>query len=140
MQVVGRVFFAPLDSRFSAHAITIGVFGLEALAMIVLLISPTLLGAGIFIIGFGMAVGVKTLTRPSILIEQYGTAYYGRISSIMAIALTFTGTSAPVIAGWLYDQTGNYSAVLWMIVILAGASVGVVALSKPDQLLAAPNP
>ncbi|MBI1280326.1 MAG: MFS transporter [Anaerolineaceae bacterium] len=132
MQVIGRIVFAPLDQRFSTRIIAIGVFGLQALALSFLLVGHTSLLIGGFIFVFGAAQGAVTLARPSILAELYGISHYGRISSIMALFLTLTGTSAPLIASLLYDQADNYQPVLWLVVILAIAATGVIFVARRE--------
>ncbi|MBZ0309082.1 MAG: MFS transporter, partial [Anaerolineae bacterium] len=133
MQVIGRVIFAPLDYRLSSRSIVIGIFALQALAIGVLLSGQTHLQIGLFILVFGAAQGAVTLARPSILAELYGTSHYGRISSVMAIFLTLTTTSAPLGASLLYDHFGSYQLVLWMVLILALAATTVVFLAKRDM-------
>ncbi|MFN8373648.1 MAG: MFS transporter [Anaerolineae bacterium] len=132
MQVIGRIIFAPLDHRFSTRVIVIGVFGLQALALSLLLIGQSTLLIGGFILVFGAAQGAVTLARPSLLAELYGISHYGRISSIMALFLTLTSTSAPLIASLLYDRADNYQPVLWMVVMLAAAATGVVFLARRE--------
>lgn len=129
MQVVGRVIFAPLDQRFSSRVIVFGVFSLHIVAMSLLLFGQTALWLGLFIVVFGAAQGAVTLSRPSMLAEFYGVANYGRISSVMAVFLTITSTSAPLVASLLYEQAGDYQTVLWLVLILACMATGVIALA-----------
>jgi sugar phosphate permease len=133
MQVVGRVIFAPLDRRYSTRAIAVGIFGLHIVAMIFLLLGQTTLLIGVFIVVFGAAQGAVTLARPSILAEMYGVTHYGRISSIMVLFLTLTSTAAPLAASLLYDQTGSYQTVLWLVTLLAVAATFVVSLPTRDS-------
>lgn len=130
MQVAGRVLFAPLETRLSARALLGGILGLQAFAMALLLVSTGSVWVGVFIVIFGMSQGANTLARPYILAELYGTAHYGRISSVMIIFLTIASTLAPVGAGWFYDRFGSYTPVLWIGVGLAIASTVVVAFLK----------
>lgn len=134
MQVVGRIFFAPLEARFSARLMVTGVFMMQAASMAVLLLGSSALVIGLFLILFGTSYGAKTLAKAAVIGELFGSAYYGRISSVMAVFITFAGTAAPVGAGLLYDYTGSYQAMLWGVVILASASAVVIALSRPDPL------
>ncbi len=64
--------------------------------------------------------------------DLYGAAYYGRISSVMSVFLSLTGTAAPVGAGLLYDHFGSYQLVVWLALIFALIAVGIVLLSKPE--------
>ena len=132
MQVVGRVIFAPLDSRFSGRVMVAAVFAMQGTATFVLLLGSSIWGIGIFIVVFGAGYGAQTLARASIIAELFGSSHYGRISSVMSIFLTVAGTAAPVGAGLIFDHFGSYQPVLWIVIILALIATGIVAFSKPE--------
>ena len=132
MQVVGRLFFAPLEMRTSSYIMVGVVFAMQFVSLIILGMS----GMGLwlivpFIIFFGMSFGATTLARPSILADTFGSAHYGRIASIMVIFLTIAGTLSPVGAGWLYDRFQNYVLVLLIAIGLAMLSLGITLSAKP---------
>jgi MFS family permease len=132
MQVAGRLVFAPLEQRFSSTIMVIGVFALQAFALTILLLGQSLPMIWLFIILFGASQRATTLARPSILAELYGTSHYGRISSVMAIFLTLTSTSAPLGASLIFDHFATYRPVLWIVLTLSLAATGIVFLAKSD--------
>ena len=129
-QVIGRVIFAPLDHRFSPRVMLIGVYALQAVALMVLLLGQTPPLIIVFILLFGASQGASTLARPSIVAELYGVAYFARISSVMSVFLTLATTSAPLGASVIYDHFGSYQPVLWLVSALALAAVVVFFLAK----------
>lgn len=133
MQVVGRVIFAPLESRVSGHMMVSGIFALEAAAIFVLLLGPSLAVIGIFIVVFGATYGATTLARVAILAELFGATHFGRISSVMAVFLTLAGTFAPFGAGLLYDYFGSYQPILWIIIVLGLAASAVAFIGLKDR-------
>ena len=112
MQVIGRMIFAPIEARFSVRTMVIGVFILLTLSLTILLFGSAPLWIVLFIILFGMAVGAHTLTRPLMVADAYGSGFYGRISSVMVIALTMARTFAPFAAGLIFDLFHSYRPVL----------------------------
>ncbi len=132
MQVAGRAIFAPLDNRWSTRMMVTGVFALQAIAILILLIGVSVWSIGLFILMFGAAYGARTLARPSLLAEVFGVSHYGRISSVMVIFLTLAATIAPVGAGWLYDVFSSYDPMLWVILGLAIAASGVILFATPN--------
>lgn len=131
MQVVGRLFFAPLEMRTSSYIMVGVVFAMQFVSLIILGMSGLGLWLVIpFILFFGMSFGANTLARPSILADMFGSAHYGRISSIMVIFLTIAGTISPVGAGWLYDRFQNYDLVLIIAIGLAVLSLGIILSAK----------
>lgn len=131
MKVGGRIFFAPLERRFSSRTMVVVVFAIQSLALFVLLGETSLMVIGIYTVLFGMADGAKTLARASIIAEIFGSSHYGRISSIMAVFLTLTSTSAPLAASLLYDHFDSYQPVLWMILILTVVATSIMTFSRP---------
>ncbi len=132
MQVIGRLFFAPLEMRTSSYIMVGVVFAMQFVSLVILGMS----GIGLwlivpFIIFFGMSFGANTLARPSILADTFGSAHYGRIASIMVIFLTIAGTLSPVGAGWLYDRFQNYDLVLVIAIGLVMLSLGIILSAKP---------
>lgn len=132
LQVFGRVIFAPLDSRLSSRAMTIGVFGLQALALGVLLVTTSGAAIVIFIVVFGAAYGAKTLARAVMLADLYGSSHYARISSVMALFFTVSSTAAPVGAGLLRDASGSYQMVLWGALVVSLVSVAVMFFVRAE--------
>ena len=125
MQAVGRMIFAPVERRFSSRTMTIGVFALLTASMTVLLLGSAPWLIVVFVALFGMAVGSHTLTRPLMVADSYGAAFYGRISSSMVIFLTLAGTMSPYAAGVIFDLTGSYNL---MLILAAGFSLISVVL------------
>ena len=132
MQVTGRVVFAPLDTQLSGRVMVAGIFAMQAAAMGLLLLGSSLIAVGLFILVFGTSYGARTLARPSILAELFGSTHFGRISSVMAIFLTAAATIAPVGAGLLYDRYGSYDFVLWPVLVLAVGAALVMVFVKPS--------
>ncbi len=131
-QVLGRLFFAPFTERFSLRLLTAGTFVLQALALLLLLTVRAAWGIWLFVLLFGAGIGAATLLRPAILVQRYGAAQFGRISSVMVVFLTLAGTIAPVGAGALYDHFGSYGPMLWL-------TTGIMLAAMLAMLLA-PGP
>ncbi len=134
MQVVGRILFAPLESRFNVRLITAGIFALQVLAFIVLLLPIGEPGILLFVVLFGASVGAMTLSGATLLAETYDTAFYGRISSLMSLFRVAFTTTAPVGVSLLYTLWGGYDRV-WMLAILfpvaAMLLIGLLPKEKP---------
>lgn len=131
MQVAGRVVFAPLETRFSSRAMVVGVFTIQALSMILLLVGSAGWIIGAFIVTFGASYGAMTLARAAVIAEQFGAMSYGRISSVMSLFLTVAGTAAPVGAALIYDHSGSYRPVTYLIIVLAVISTVLAYFAKP---------
>lgn len=134
MQVVGRVLFAPLESRLSNRALTVGIFALQVCAAALLIIGTSTAMIGLFIVLFGMSVGATTLARPTAIASTFGASHYGRISSVVALFLTVSSTIAPVGAGLIYDRSGSYVPVLWAVVFFSVCATGLIFAAESSAV------
>ena len=137
MQVLGRVIFAPLEKRLSIRMMVAGVFGLEAAAMMILLLGHQLWMVGLFVFVFGASYGASTLVRASVIAERFGSAAYGKISSVMTVFQTLATTAAPVGAALVHDQFNSYQPVLWIIISLSLIATIVMAFAPAERTLPA---
>ena len=125
-QVLGRVVMTVLGERLPRDAVTAGVFGLQAVALVVLIVWRDVPGLILFVVLFGAASGAATLARASLVADFYGPAYYGSIGGVVAMFAMGARTLAPVGAGALYVFAGGYGPVLWTLV--GGSSLAAVSM------------
>jgi MFS family permease len=126
MQLVGRILFAPIASRFGHRPMTAAVFivqaiGLGLLASVAIL--PSLLPV---IVLMGAANGMATLARASIVAEVFGRRHYGAISGAMGLGANGARAVGPVGASLLLVALGAYELVFWVMaasVFFAGLAV-----------------
>jgi len=135
-QVLGRVLVTFLGSRLPREAVTTGVFGLQAAALVVLLVWQSPLGLWAFVVAFGAASGAATLTRASLIAELYGIADYGSIGGVVAMFTVGARAVAPVGISALYLILGGYVPALWTMVAgsaLAAVFVFLAQRARPDK-------
>ena len=125
-QVLGRVVVTVLGERLPRDVVTAGVFGLQAAALIVLIVWQSAPGLILFVVLFGAASGAATLARASLVADFYGPVHYGSIGGVVAMFAMGARTLAPVGAGILYSFAGGYGTVLWTLA--AGSSLAAVLM------------
>ncbi len=116
MKLPGRLLFAPLDARFSRRTITTTLFGLQGLALLVLLFAPTVAGVLLFVALFGGATGATTLARPA--------------CGVLALALASAQALAPVSAGALRAALGGYEPVFGLLALISLCAAGAIFLAE----------
>ncbi|MDX6667293.1 MAG: hypothetical protein QOK04_673, partial [Solirubrobacteraceae bacterium] len=126
MQIPGRALMLPVERRIPRAALTTGIFALEALALVILLVAHTIAVVLIFVVCFGMVRGVVPLVGATLVAEFYGPASYGAIGGAMGFFTTIAQALAPGSVGLLYDRFQGYSEVIWILVAagLIGALFG----------------
>lgn len=129
----GRVVLTPLGDVIDRRYVTALIFGLQAVAVALLLASQSRAGVIAFVILFGAGFGAITPARAALVAEGYGPAHYGSINGVIAFCMTFARGIAPVGAGLLYGWFDGYGAVLWAVVALSAAAILAALLARPPE-------
>jgi MFS family permease len=128
-QVLARILATAFGQRLSQVALTGLVFGLQAVALVMLLNWQTRAGVLTAVLLLGMGRGVVTLMRAGLVAEFYGRRHYGVINGTLALLLTAARAIAPVGAGAAYVLADSYRPVFWGLATIsllgAGAMLGV---------------
>lgn len=133
MQVLGRVIYAPLQSRLSLGRIVAGLFVMQALSFLILQTGSSTVSIVLFVIVFGSSHGAMTLVRPAIVSDVFGVRAFGKINAVMAMVNTWSSTIAPVGVSLFYDRLGGYTPVIWILFGITLASIGTISLLRTDQ-------
>lgn len=119
IQVVGRVVFAPATRVVSLSALTVVTFVVRFLSLVAVWVLPGLVGLVAFALLFGLSNGAATLARAGLVAETFGPRNYGAINGSMTTAVALLQTVAPLAVGALRVATGDYSAALAFLIVLA---------------------
>jgi MFS family permease len=134
MQLVGRIMFGPIATRFGHRPMTAAVFLVQAVSLGLLATVRHLPSLIPMIVLMGAANGMGTLARASIVAEIFGRRNYGAISGAMAIGTNGARAAAPVGAALMLTALGAYEVVFW---ILAAATflggVAVLFAREPEH-------
>ena len=118
MALPGRLLLTPLGDRISRALTTAAIFVAQALACALLLLIPSIVGVVLFIILFGAGFGAVSPARAGLVVDYYGPTHFGRINSVVALAVSVARGLAPALAGFVYLRTGTYRSVFWILAAL----------------------
>jgi MFS family permease len=127
-QIPGRLVFTPLGNRFSRRLLTAVLFGMQVIALLILIATPTQQGVIIFAILFGSGAGASSPARAALLAERYGAGHYGTINGVQAMVLTLAKAVGPVGMGVLSMATGGYDLFWWTLTAIAAVAVTAMLL------------
>lgn len=119
VQVVGRSTFTRLSARVRAVELGTWILAAKAVGLTALLVIPGLPGLAVFVVVYGAANGIATLTRAMAIAELYGPTYYGSISSVVASVGAVAGALAPFAAAAAIEFVGDDDPVLWGFVAVS---------------------
>lgn len=130
-QVFGRLFFAPLEGRIAPRTLSLLIYLGQPLALLVLLLVPTVVGVVLFVVLFGAARGMETLVRSTLTAGLYGPARFASIYAAVTLFTTLTQAISPVGLGIVYDTVGSYVPGLWALFGLS--CIAAVAVYRGDR-------
>jgi MFS family permease len=135
MQLPGRLLFAPLERWLSRRATTVVVFGALNVGVAVLAVSTSVAAVWTFVVLYGMGRGMSTLLRATLVADLFGATNYGAIGGVLSACTTVATAAGPLVAGLLFDLSGNYDRLLFGLVGLAAVAVVFSALVERPRLV-----
>ena len=129
VQVLGRSAFTRLTARRAAGPLGTWVLASKAVGIAALVVSPTILGVAVFLVFYGAANGLQTLTRATVIADLYGVAHYGSISAVVSSVGAVAGSVAPFAMAGAIDLVGRDEPVLWALVVLSTAAAAANQLA-----------
>jgi MFS family permease len=96
-------------------------------ALLILLSSESVIGLGLFAILFSTLDAAFPVTWATSG-DFFGRKYFATIRGNMTFFYMWGSALGPVIAGYLYDQTQSYTAVLWGLVVTLSLSALLTGL------------
>jgi MFS family permease len=122
-QVAGRLAYVALGRRIATRTLGLAVLAGMPLALAIFALADRLASLLLFALLFGVANGLVTIVRGTLVPETFGRAHLGRISGAMSAITLLARAAAPLAAAWLLlAVTGYRELLLWV------AAVGVAAL------------
>jgi len=115
--------------------ITHGLLSAAVLGLLLFSYTGVIAALGVQSVCLGLAIGAGNVFWTMVLKRRLGDSAFDYNYSIWYFFVVATLLTAPVIAGFLYDATGTYTAALTFLLAaaLAGGIIGVfAALERPN--------
>lgn len=126
--IIGRILMGWLSDKFPKKYVMILIYLLVAGAIPLLYFAastPAIIYVFAFI--FGVGLGGDYMIIPLMAAELFGVKILGRIMGIVITADVLGEAFAPVLVGYIRDQTGSYTNGFTTLIILA--VIGTIAIS-----------
>jgi MFS family permease len=132
-----RVVVTIFERATDIATLTAWMFGLQMVAVVMLVIWPSGFAMVVAAILLGFGRGALTLLRPAILLEHYNVHEFGGVNGSLSAILTLATASAPVVTGlavgWLNTYTIVFSAYAVVSLLSAVVLVSLRTLPSPLQ-------
>ncbi|MFN0094389.1 MAG: MFS transporter [Dehalococcoidia bacterium] len=138
VQLLGTLTGGPLGDRLSKRWIVVACMAMHVSGLLLLAHAQNLGMILAFASLHGLAWGWRGPMMASMRADYFGRSSFGKILGVsngLIIAGTITG---PLLAGYMYDQTGNYRAGFDTLAVMAGlGSIFFVLSTRPKPPLRA---
>ncbi len=86
-----------------------------------------------FALVFGTAFGAMIPTNGVVISAYFGARNFGAISGFIQMGTAASGIIAPVLMGWIYDETGSYKLAIYVLIGVAAAGIPVTFFARPPR-------
>lgn len=131
VSMIGRFVSGAAIDRTGSKAIMIVCFIILFVSMLWLQIAASLWMLYLFASIYGLAHGSFFTAISPIVAETFGIRAHGALFGIIVFAGTTGGAVGPITAGYVFDQTGSYATVFWVITLLSIMGLALIAMIKP---------
>ena len=137
VSIAGRLLMGWLADRIQVKHVMLLIYLLIAGAVPLLLASDSRSTMYAFAIVFGLGLGGEYMIIPLMAGELFGLGVLGRVMGIVLTADGVAEATAPMLVGYLRDQSGSYTSGLLTLVATALAGALAIALLPARRAAAA---
>lgn len=129
--IFSRLLFGWLGDRFSKKYLLAVTFALEGVGVLILSGVQSTWHTIPFLIVFCLGYGGMQPVILAILGDYFGRKNYGAIFGFQQFFWSLPQMGLPVLAGWVFDVTGNYWLAFLLFVILLAVVTGLILTMRP---------
>ncbi len=138
MNAISRVLIGQVADKVGTRYSFLGVFGLQAVAMLLLFPSGGIIWALWAVSALiGWNYGSMFTLFPATCLQYFGATAQGSNYGLLFTAWGLAGFSGPFVGGWLKDTSGTYSAPFIVAAVLVALAVIILAVIKPPNRMEA---
>lgn len=124
-----------IDRLRSKHIITFTLM-LISFGLIFFTITSSFITAAVFMLLYGLAINIQSVTLSVIWPRYFGRKYLGSIRGAATIFMVLGSALGPIPFGLSFDLTGNYKVVFIMMTIVTLLSIVMaISIKKPKKAL-----
>jgi predicted MFS family arabinose efflux permease len=134
-QLAARVFLVMSGEMASARvAGRIGTLLFPTAVLVLLFVGQLgVVAALAYVLLFGLANGVFTVVRAAGVVEILGSRGYGAIMGALNLIMVVPRAAAPVAVAAVWELTGDYDAVIWLLAALTAAGAAAFWLASAAE-------
>lgn len=131
--VAAKIILGSAVDRIGTKRTFIIGLALMSAALLWLLVARELWMLYLFAALFAFGYACGPVLMPTIVAEIFGLSSHGALLGIVNFAATISCATGPVLAGWLFDITGDYTLAFLVTAALAVAGLILAILVMPTK-------
>lgn len=132
-QVAGRLAYLGFGRWVSARSLGLMVLGGLPVSLAIFALADQRVALLVFALLFGVANGLVTIVRGSLVPEYFGREHVGRISGAMSGITLLARASAPLATAWLLLALAGYREMLLVLSATGVAAVVAFGFAKKPR-------
>lgn len=109
---LGKLGFGRISESWPFRYVTLLCFGLQALALVLLLYVPVATMVWIYAVTFGFGMGGIVVLMPLVVGHYFGLRAFGFLLGVIWVANAIGGAAGTYLSGVIFDGLGNYRPAL----------------------------
>jgi sugar phosphate permease len=130
---LGKLSFGRLSESLPFHYVAMACFGIQALAISMLLLIPSSTMVWIYVVLYGFGMGGVVVLLPLVVGHFFGLAAFGTIMGAVAFIQGIGSSSGAVISGMIYDHMGSYQYALILFGGIYLSAIGTIIMAGKPQ-------
>ena len=130
-QVAGRLAFVGFGRWVSTRTLGLFVLGGLPVSLMIFALADGMAALLLFALLFGVANGLVTIVRGSLVPQYFGREHVGRISGAMSGIALFARAAAPLATAWLLLAMAGYREMLLLLAATGAAAVLAFYFARP---------
>jgi MFS family permease len=138
--VAGRLLAGVLGDRIEPRYIWAAGMAFMFIGILSIMKANSTIQIYMYALFLGLGYGAIYISWPIITSNYFGPASFASIMGLQGPVITIAGSSAPFLAGLVYDRTGSYNNAFIALAVLCLASGALILCAKPPELNRQPVP
>ncbi|MBP1710347.1 MAG: putative rane protein [Deltaproteobacteria bacterium] len=134
MSILGRLISGILGMRFDGRSLAAVFLGCMALGIVSLLNAGAIFFVYLYSVLTGIGFGGMIVLLPNVMGAYFGRKHFSRIVGWTTPVVTLVSAVSPILAGFFYDRTGNYTIPFATASVLLFVSIVLAFLARPPGL------
>lgn len=131
LSILGRIVMGTANDRIGGKISLIICFVLLTCGFLWLQVAVKVWMLLFFAVIYGLSHGGFMTVISPMVAETFGTRSHGALFGIILFSGSLGAFIGPLLAGRVFDVTGTYRVVFFMLAIAAGIGIGLIAMLRP---------